>query len=96
MSFTDAEGNIIVPKSIRPIIRCAPTILGEKKGSKRQYRLGNLHVREYADHYKVHEDKVDPRRDPLGHILIDVPSHATAIIMLGRIARNILRKSCDV
>lgn len=96
MSFIDAEGNIIVPKSIRPIIRYTPTIFGEKKGSKRQYRMGNLHVREYADHYKVHEDKIDPRRDPLGHILIDVPNHATAIIMLGKIARNVLRKSGDI
>jgi hypothetical protein len=96
VSFIDEEGNIIVPKFVRPIIKYTPTLLGEKKGSKRQYRLGNLHIREYSDHYKVHEDKIDPRTDPLGHILIDVPNHAEVVIMLGRIAKSVLSKSCDI
>lgn len=93
MSFVDEEGNIIVPKLVRPIIRYAPTILGEKKGSNYQYRLGNLHVREYADHYRVHTDRIDPHMDPLGHILIDVPRYANAVIMLARIARRYLSNS---
>ena len=41
-----------------------PTILGEK-GSIKQYRHGNLHIREYDNYYSVHYDKIDPRNDPL-------------------------------
>ncbi len=69
------DGEIEVPKSVRPIMLSAAqeTDLGEKKGAKKQYRYGNLHIREYDDKYVVHVDKVDPRRDPLGHLLKDSP-----------------------
>tara|TARA_B100000749_G_scaffold251745_1_gene217650 strand:+ start:1731 stop:2075 length:345 start_codon:yes stop_codon:yes gene_type:complete len=49
------------------------TILGDKKGAKKQYRYGNLHIREYNDKFTVHLDKIDPRKNPLGHLLIDAP-----------------------
>ena len=49
------------------------TVLGEPQGSRRQYRYGNLHIREYDDCYTVHADRVDPRRDPLGHLVRDAP-----------------------
>ena len=49
------------------------TKLGDKKGAKKQYRYGNLHIREYDDKFTVHLDKVDPRKNPLGHLLIDAP-----------------------
>ena len=49
------------------------TRLGERRGAKKQYRYGNLHIREYDDKYVVHVDKVDPRKDPLGHLLKDSP-----------------------
>ena len=54
MKFIDGDGNIIVPKSVRPIIDYEKTSLGNKKNSKNQYRYGNLHVREYEDNYTVH------------------------------------------
>jgi hypothetical protein len=49
------------------------TKLGDKKGARKQYRYGNLHIREYDDKFTVHLDKVDPRKNPLGHLLIDAP-----------------------
>ncbi len=70
-----ADGEIEVPKSVRPIMLDAAqeTRLGERRGAKKQYRYGNLHIREYDDKYVVHVDKVDPRKDPLGHLLKDSP-----------------------
>jgi hypothetical protein len=66
---------IEIPKDVRPIMLedAKETILGDKRGAKKQYRYGNLHIREYDDKYTVHIDKVDPRKDPLGHIIYDAP-----------------------
>jgi len=47
------------------------TKLGDKKGALKQYRKGNLHIREYEDKFTVHTDKVDPREDPMGHLIHD-------------------------
>ena len=47
------------------------TKLGDKKGALKQYRKGNLHIREYEDRLTVHTDKVDPRTDPMGHLIHD-------------------------
>ncbi len=49
------------------------TKLGQKNGAKKQYRYGKLHIREYDDKFLVHQDKIDPRKDPLGHLLHDAP-----------------------
>lgn len=49
------------------------TNLGQKNGAKKQYRYGNLHIREYDDKFLVHTDKMDPRTDPLGHLVFDAP-----------------------
>jgi hypothetical protein len=75
VQYIDGEGNIIVPKFVRPIIDNKETILGNKKGAKRQFRHGNLHIREYDDCYTAHMDKIDPRKDPLGHLLADAPEY---------------------
>jgi hypothetical protein len=56
------------------------TRLGERRGAKKQYRYGNLHIREYDDKYVVHVDKVDPRKDPLGHLLKDSPETLLGIV----------------
>lgn len=82
MSFIDNEGNIIVPKTVRPLIEYKPTILGEKKGSIKQYRHGNLHIREYENHYSVHYDKIDPREDPLGHVMVDARKYFPGVVAL--------------
>ena len=47
------------------------TKLGDKKGAIRQYRKGNLHIREYESKFTVHSDMADPRKDPFGHLLLD-------------------------
>jgi hypothetical protein len=78
VNYIDGEGSIIVPKSVRPIIDYEETLLGTKKGAKKQFRYGQLHIREYKDWYIVHMDKVDPRKDPLGHLLIDAPEYLAA------------------
>ena len=87
MEFVDGDGNIIVPKSVRPIIDLNETAFGSKKGAKKQYRYGNLHIREYEEHYSVHMDRVDPAQNPLGHLLVDAPEYvagAAAAILVGR------------
>ncbi len=96
MEFIDGEGNIIVPKSVRPIINLDETALGSKKGSNKQYRYGNLHIREYDDHYAVHMDKVSPLQDPLGHLLVDAPEYvigaATAMFVGKKIGTSVYNK----
>jgi len=66
---------IEVPKEIRPFMieEAEETKLGQKNGADKQYRYGNLHIREYGDKYVVHMDKIDPRKDPLGHLVRDAP-----------------------
>jgi hypothetical protein len=74
------EGTIIVPKAVRPIIEYEETYLGSKIGATKQFRYGNLHIREYDDHYAVHLDKVNPKTDPLGHLLIDAPEYLIGVL----------------
>jgi hypothetical protein len=66
---------IVVPKEIREFMLdgAEETFLGKKNGAKKQYRYGNLHIREYDDKFLVHTDKIDPRKDPLGHLVFDAP-----------------------
>jgi hypothetical protein len=80
VQYIDGEGNIIVPKSVRPIIDYKETSLGNKKRAKRQFRYGNLHIREYNYYYTVHKDKIDPRRDSLGHLLADAPEYLASTV----------------
>ena len=80
VNYIDGEDSIIVPKSVRPIIDYEETFLGTKKGAKKQFRYGKLHIREYKDYYIVHMDKVDPTKDPMGHLLIDAPEYLAATI----------------
>jgi hypothetical protein len=80
VSYIDDEGSIIVPKSVRPTIEYEETLLGNKKGAKRQFRYKNLHIREYSDYYTVHMDKVDPRKDPFRHLLIDAPEFLVGLM----------------
>jgi hypothetical protein len=87
VEFIDDDGNIIVPTAVRPIIDLKETPLGSKKGAKRQYRYGALHIREYDTHYSVHTDIVDPSSNPLGHLLMDAPEYlagATTAFIVGR------------
>lgn len=64
---------IEIPKELRPFMmeQAQETKLGHKNGANKQYRYGNLHIREYDDKYLVHMDKVNPHDDPLGHLVHD-------------------------
>lgn len=98
MNFLDGEGGIFVPKSVRPIIDYKESFVGSKKGAKRQFRRGNLHIREYENYYTLHMDKADPTKDPVGHLLKDAPEYLLAsLIGLKAIQHNAcrIRKSED-
>jgi hypothetical protein len=78
--FVSEENDIVIPKSVRPIIDYEETPLGDRKGASRQFRLGNLHIREYNEYYTAHMDKIDPNKDALGHLLVDAPQYLVAIL----------------
>jgi hypothetical protein len=87
VEFIDGDGNIIVPKAVRPIIDFKETPLGNKKGANKQYHWGSFHIRDYDTHYSVHMDTVDPLNNPLGYLLVDAPEYlvgATAAYIVGR------------
>ena len=73
---------IEVPKEIRPFMleEAEETTLGQKNDAIRQYRYGNLHIREYDDKYLVHVDNVDPRKDPFGHLVLDAPEVLIGVV----------------
>ena len=64
---------ITIPLDLKRVVLMGAeeTKLGDKKGAIKQYRKGTIHIREYADKLTVHADKVDPREDPLGHLIHD-------------------------
>lgn len=66
---------IEVPKELREFMLegAEETFLGQKNGANKQYRYGNLHIREYDEKFLVHTDKIDPRKDPVGHLIYDAP-----------------------
>ena len=75
VEFIDGDGNIIIPKAVRPIIDLKETALGGQKGSQQAVRYGNLHIRDYDIHYSVHTDTLDPSSNALGHLLVDAPEY---------------------
>ncbi len=92
-------GNEIeVPKELREFMleEAEETFLGQKNGAYKQYRYGNLHIREYDTKFLLHSDKVDPRKDPIGHLIHDVPEVliglAFAIFAGSQIAKKFLNK----
>ena len=73
---------IEVPKQLRQFMLegARETRLGDKKGAKKQYRYGNLHIREYDNKYTVHMDKYDPRSDPIRHLVWDAPEVLVGLV----------------
>ena len=68
---------ISISKEVLPTVEefgFEETILGDPKDSLKQYRNSTgLHAREYEDSFVIHRDQVDPRVDPLGHLMKDSP-----------------------
>ncbi len=89
---------IEVPKELREFMldEAEETLLGQKNGAYKQYRYGNLHIREYDDKFLVHTDKIDPRNNPIGHLVYDAPEVliglACAIFGGSQVAKKILDK----
>jgi hypothetical protein len=76
------DDSFLVSKEVLPSLEgfgLVETALGDPEGSLRQYRNANgLHVREYQNYFEIHEDKVDPREDPFGHLIHDSPETLVA------------------
>ena len=96
-----SEHEIEVPKELREFMleEAEETLLGQKNGAYKQYRYGNLHIREYDDKFLVHTDKVDPRKDPIGHLIHDAPEVliglAFAVLGGSQIAKKFLNKKSN-
>jgi hypothetical protein len=92
---------IEVPKELREFMleKAEETILGQKNGAYKQYRYGNLHIREYDDKFLVHTDKIDPRKDPIGHLVYDAPEVliglACAVFGGSQITKKFLNKKSN-
>ncbi len=99
MDLAIMPDEIEVPKQLREfkLEEAEETVVGQKNGAYKQYRYGNLHIREYEDKFLVHNDKVDPRKDPIGHLIHDAPEVliglATAVFGGSQIAKKFLNKT---
>jgi hypothetical protein len=82
VSMFDEEDSILISKEVLPSLEgfdFFETLLGDPNGSLRQFRNSTgIHIREYSDYFEVHKDRVDPRKNPLGHLLIDSPETLAA------------------
>jgi hypothetical protein len=67
-----------VSKSLLPnlpeVFKRVPDYMGDKKNALRQYHGPNgIHVLEYPYEWSFHRDYVNPRYDPIGHLVFDAP-----------------------
>jgi len=96
-----SRDEIEIPKELRHFMLqdAEETLLGQKNGAKKQYRYGNLHIREYEDKFLVHMDKVDPRKNPLGHLVFDAPEIFIGLVCAaiggGKVASYIYKNKKD-
>ncbi|PHY08421.1 MAG: hypothetical protein CK527_06750 [Nitrosarchaeum sp.] len=90
MSSDDIE----VPKELREFMLkgAEETLLGQSNGAKRQFRYGNLHIREYDNKFLVHTDKIDPRKDPIGHLAYDAPEVIVGLACSILVGSKIMKK----
>ena len=88
------EDEIEVPKELREFMleKAEETILGQKNGAEKQYRYGNLHIREYHDKFLVHTDRIDPREDPVGHLIHDAPEVLIGLAFAAFTGSQIVKK----
>ncbi|MCH7656394.1 MAG: hypothetical protein IIC95_10515 [Chloroflexi bacterium] len=63
---------------------CEETRLGWNFGATRQWRgLDGLHVREHDGQLIGHYDRIDPRTNLLGHLVLDMPKEMTIALSTG-------------
>ena len=73
---------IAISKSVMPSLPegYEESRLGASDGALIQYRgRSGVHVREYKDHFLVHSDRFDPRKNPLLHVVVDSPETLLAL-----------------
>ncbi len=88
--------DIVISKSIMPSLpeEFEETYLGALDGAIRQYRSkSGMHVREYKDRFVLHQDRFDPRRDPLSHLVVDSPETLLALGSAAVLSRRASRFS---
>jgi hypothetical protein len=66
-----------------------------KPGCAGHLRKGNLHALDMGDHWLLHCDRVDPVKDPLGHIVQDAPGVGVALAVIGLVALVALVAAAD-
>jgi hypothetical protein len=75
--------DIVISKEVLPELPndYEETTLGDRRGAKKQYRSSSssLHVREYDGKFTIHIDRVDPRINPVGHLIKDSPETIAAV-----------------
>jgi hypothetical protein len=95
----DDEDAFLISKDILPSIEefgFVETILGDPDGCLRQFRNSTgLHVREYEDHFEIHRDKVDPRANPIGHLIKDSPETLLAFGTASLLSHALSKKEAD-
>ena len=80
------SGEIKIPKNLitEHLVGWTQALLYlPKQGSLASYRKGRLHAHDMGDCYHVHVDKVDPSKDPLGHLIEDAPQVIVAGVIIG-------------
>jgi hypothetical protein len=81
--LSEDDESFFISKEVLPSLEglgFAETILGDPDGSLRQFRNATgIHIREYEDYFEVHKDRIDPRKDPLGHLIRDSPETILAL-----------------
>jgi hypothetical protein len=86
------DNTISISKEVLPCLEgfgFTETILGDPKGSLKQYRNSRgVHVREYMDRFEIHEDRIDPQTNPVGHLLVDSPETIVAFVATSLITAN--------
>jgi hypothetical protein len=78
----DNDDSFRISKEVLPSLEgldFVETIMGDPDGSLRQYRNSTgMHIREFEEYFEVHKDQVDPRVNPLGHLIRDSPETLAA------------------
>ena len=54
-----------------------------KPGCVAHLRNGNLHALDMDEFWLLHRDKVDPAKDPAGHLVVDAPGVLVALAAVG-------------
>jgi len=81
------QGKICIPKSVVELTPNWKQSIGlHEEGSVAQYRYGTYHAHDHGDSYCVHIDKVDPDKDPIGHLREDAPEVWGAVKFVGACA----------